>query len=222
MASSNYFKIVIKGKGSHAAMPNLSHDPVAAVVQLAQSLQTILTRNLDPLDPAVLSITQIHAGSADNVIPSTAEMRGTVRTFSEDALDIIRKRMAEITHLTCQAFNCEADFSFDHKYPPTINHVRETAFSAQVLRDIVGAENVNQAMRPSMGGEDFALMLKQKPGCYVWIGNGEGDHRTPGHGAGPCVLHNASYDFNDELIPLGASYWVELARRWLAQPVQSS
>src|SRR5690606_9493302 len=101
-------------------------------------------------------------------------------------------------------------------------HVRETTFSAQVLRDIVGDKNVNQALQPSMGGEDFALMLKQRPGCYVWIGNGEGDHRMPGHGAGPCVLHNPSYDFNDELIPLGASYWVELARRWLAQPVQSS
>jgi hippurate hydrolase len=218
MASSNYFKITIKGKGAHAAMPHLGFDPVAAVVQLAQACQTIVTRNVDPLDPVVLSITQIHGGSADNVIPNTAELRGTVRTFSEAALDLIETRIGELARLISQAMNCEADLSFDRKYPPTINHPDETAFSAEVLKGIVGEQNVNQTVRPSMGGEDFALMLKQRPGCYVWIGNGQGDHRMPGHGAGPCMLHNASYDFNDDLIPLGASYWVELARHWLAQP----
>ncbi|GAB2898049.1 M20 aminoacylase family protein [Paralcaligenes ginsengisoli] len=216
MGSSNTFEIVLEGKGAHAAMPHLGVDPVMAAVQLAQSFQTILTRDLDPLDPAVLSITQIHAGSADNVIPNSASMRGTVRTFSDKALDIIEKRMSEITHLGCQAMNCKAEFTFHRKYPATVNHARETAFCANVLKGIVGQQGVNQSVRPSMGSEDFAFMLREKPGCYVWIGNGDGTHRTQGHGMGPCMLHNGSYDFNDDLLPLGASYWVELARSWLA------
>lgn len=216
MASSNYFNIVITGKGAHAAMPHLGCDPIMAVVQLAQSLQTIITRNRNPFDPAVLSITQLHAGSADNVIPDTAQLRGTVRTFSEETLNLIETRIDELTRLTCQAFNCEAQFTFDRKYPPTLNHPLETAFSTQVLKDVFGTENVNEDIQPSMGGEDFALMLKERPGCYIWIGNGQGDHRMPGHGMGPCMLHNSSYDFNDELIPIGATYWVELAKRWLA------
>jgi hippurate hydrolase len=216
MASSNYFNIVITGKGAHAAMPHLGCDPIMAVVQLAQSLQTIITRNRNPFDPAVLSITQVHAGSADNVIPDTAQLRGTVRTFSEETLDLIEQRIDELTRLTCQAFNCEAQFTFDRKYPPTFNHPNETAFSAQVLKDVFGTDNVDEDIQPSMGGEDFALMLKERPGCYIWIGNGQGDHRMPGHGMGPCMLHNSSYDFNDELIPIGATYWVELAKRWLA------
>jgi len=218
MASSNTFEITIRGKGAHAAMPNLGHDPVMAAVQLAQAFQTIITREVDPLDPAVLSITQIHSGSADNVIPDEAVMRGTVRTFSDDAIDLIERRMREIATLTCQALNCSVQFDFHRRYPPTINNAGEAAFCAQVLQDIVGADKVERARAPSMGAEDFAFMLKEKPGCYVWIGNGHGDHRGSGHGLGPCMLHNSSYDFNDEVLPLGASYWVELARRRLAQP----
>ncbi len=216
MASSNYFNITITGKGAHAAMPHLGCDPIMAVVQLAQSLQTIITRNRNPFDPAVLSITQVHSGSADNVIPDTAQLRGTVRTFSEETLDLIEQRIDELSRLTCEAFNCEAQFTFDRKYPPTLNHPHETAFSTQVLKDVFGKESVDETIQPSMGGEDFALMLKERPGCYIWIGNGQGDHRMPGHGMGPCMLHNSSYDFNDELIPIGATYWVELAKRWLA------
>ncbi|SHH39507.1 M20 aminoacylase family protein [Pollutimonas bauzanensis] len=218
MASSNYFKLTITGKGAHAAMPHLSCDPIMAATHLAQALQTIITRNRNPYDPAVLSITQIHAGSADNVIPDTAELRGTVRTFSGDTLDLIEKRIGEMAQKVSAGFDCQAELAFDRKYPPTFNHPDETAFSVQVLKDLVGAENVDAAVQPSMGGEDFALMLKERPGCYIWIGNGHGDHRTPGHGMGPCMLHNASYDFNDELIPLGASYWVNLAQGWLARP----
>jgi hippurate hydrolase len=164
----------------------------------------------------VLSITQIHAGSADNVIPTTAIMRGTVRTFSDAALDFVEQRMAQITLHTSQALNCQARFDFQRKYPPTINHDGAAAFCADVLTGIVGPDKVDQTVRPSMGAEDFAFMLQEKPGCYVWIGNGQGDHRSPGHGMGPCMLHNGSYDFNDDLIPLGATYWVELATQWLA------
>ena len=217
MGGSNLFKITLEGKGAHAAMPNLGHDPIMAAVQLAQSLQTTITRNLDPLDPAVLSITQIHSGTADNVIPDNAELRGTVRTLSEEALDLIERRMAEITDLTAQAFNCQSNFVFSRKYPPTINHANEAALCVEVAKSIVGPENVDQTIRPSMGAEDFAFMLKAKPGCYVWLGNGDGDHRSKGHGLGPCTLHNGSYDFNDNLLPIGASYWVELAKRWLAK-----
>lgn len=220
MASSNTFEIVLEGKGAHGAMPHLGTDPVMAAVQLAQSLQTILTRNRHPLDPAVISITQIHTGSADNVIPNDATLRGTVRTFSDDVLDLIENRMRDITEHTSRALECKADFTFLRRYPPTINHEPEAAFCAQVLGGIVGESQVNSAITPSMGAEDFAFMLKEVPGCYVWIGNGQGDHRTEGHGLGPCMLHNGSYDFNDDLIPLGATYWVELAKQWLANPTR--
>lgn len=216
MSGSSFFEITLKGKGAHAAMPHLGHDPIMAAVQLAQSLQTTITRNLNPLDPAVLSITQIHSGTADNVIPDNANIRGTVRTLSEETLDLIERRMAEITDFTAQAFDCESTFVFSRKYPPTINHANEAAFCAEVATAIVGEQNVDQTIRPSMGAEDFAFMLKARPGCYVWLGNGDGDHRQKGHGLGPCTLHNSSYDFNDDLLPIGASYWVELAERWLA------
>lgn len=220
MASSNTFEIVLEGKGAHGAMPHLGVDPVMAAVQLAQSLQTIVTRNRNPLDPAVISITQIHTGSADNVIPNDATMRGTVRTFSDINLDLIENRMRDITEHTSRALDCQARFTFLRRYPPTINHDREAAFCADVIKGIVGEAQVDQGISPSMGAEDFAFMLKEVPGCYVWIGNGQGDHRDLGHGLGPCMLHNGSYDFNDDLIPLGASYWVELATQWLANPTR--
>jgi len=216
MASSNTFEVQLEGKGAHGGMPHLGVDPVMAAVQLAQAFQTIISRERDPLEPIVLSITQIHAGSADNVIPNTAIMRGTVRTFSEAALDFVEQRMAQIAAHTSQALNCQARFDFQRKYPPTINHDGAAAFCADVLNGIVGPGKVDLTVRPSMGAEDFAFMLQEKPGCYVWIGNGQGDHRSAGHGMGPCMLHNGSYDFNDDLIPLGATYWVELATQWLA------
>ncbi|OZI69127.1 M20 aminoacylase family protein [Bordetella genomosp. 1] len=218
MASSNEFCITIRGKGSHAGMPHLGVDPVMTAVQLAQSLQTIITRNRNPLDAAVLSITQIHTGSADNVVPNEAAMRGTVRTFTIETLDLIERRMKEIAEHTCAALDCKVEFVFQRNYPPTINHPAEAAFAADVMRDIVGADDVNDNVQPTMGAEDFAFMLLEKPGAYVWIGNGTGDHRDIGHGAGPCMLHNGSYDFNDELLPLGATYWVQLATKWLARP----
>ncbi|WP_459618700.1 M20 aminoacylase family protein [Bordetella sp. 2513F-2] len=218
MASSNEFSIRIQGKGSHAGMPHLGVDPVMTAVQLAQSLQTIITRNRNPLDAAVLSITQIHAGSADNVVPGDAELRGTVRTFTLETLDLIERRMEEIARHTCAALDCHMEFDFQRNYPPTINHAAEAAFCAEVIRGIVGPDNLDDHVQPSMGAEDFAFMLQATPGCYVWLGNGTGSHRDAGHGAGPCMLHNGSYDFNDELLPLGATYWVELARQWLARP----
>ena len=214
MASSNRFDIVIRGKGAHAGMPNLGIDPVVAAIQVAQSLQTIITRNRNPLDAAVLSITQIHAGSAYNVIPNEAVLRGTVRTFTLETLDLIERRMREIAQHTATAMDCEAEFAFERLYPPTINHEKEAEFCARVMQSIVGPERVQERVQPSMGAEDFAFMLLEVPGCYVWIGNGSGDHRLAGHGLGPCNLHNGSYDFNDALLPLGATYWVRLVEEW--------
>jgi hippurate hydrolase len=216
MASSSTFEITLRGRGAHGAMPHLGVDPVVAAAQLTLAFQTILTRDLDPLESGVISVTQIHAGSADNVIPDQAVMRGTVRTLTHGALDLIETRMRELTGPLAQALRCEADFRFQREYPATVNHPEQAALCAQVLAELVGADQVDPQVRPSMGAEDFAFMLQARPGCYVWIGNGMGDHRTPGHGLGPCTLHNGSYDFNDAIIPLGAAYWVLLAHRFLA------
>lgn len=215
MASSNEFEVIVKGKGSHAAQPHKSIDPVMVAVQIAQSWQTIVSRNTNPNDPAVLSVTQIHSGSATNVIPDEATLIGTVRTFSVAVLDVIEARMREIAQHTAAAFGAEVEFKFHRNYPPLVNHAKETAFAVEVLQAMVGSGNVNPQVEPTMGAEDFAFMLQNKPGCYVFIGNGEGAHRDGGHGLGPCNLHNASYDFNDDLLPIGASYWVNLAETYL-------
>ncbi len=218
MASSNEFELTIKGKGSHAAQPHLSIDPVMVAVQIAQSWQTIVSRNKNPLDAGVLSITQIHSGSATNIVPDSASMIGTVRTFTLETLALIETRMEEIAQHTAAAFGANVEFSFKRNYPPLINHEQESNFALEVMEDIVGASGVLKKLEPTMGSEDFAFMLQEKPGCYVFIGNGDGNHRTPGHGLGPCNLHNPSYDFNDELLPIGASYWSRLAEQFLARP----
>jgi len=215
MASSNEFELTLHGKGAHAAQPHKGIDPIMAAIQVAQSWQSVITRNKNPLDSAVLSITQIHAGSATNIIPDSATVVGTVRTFSTGTLDLIEQRMRTIAEHTAAAFDASAHFEFVRNYPPLINHARETEFAANVIRSIVGETGIDAEVEPTMGAEDFAFMLQEKPGCYVFIGNGEGGHRIAGHGAGPCNLHNGSYDFNDELLPLGATYWVRLAEAWL-------
>jgi len=215
-ASSNEFKIVLRGKGCHGAMPHLGVDPVPVACQLVQAFQTILTRNVRPVETGVISVTMIQAGEATNVIPDTVTMQGTVRTFTTDTLDLIEARMRELTQHTAAAFGATAEFEFHRNYPPTVNHRMETEFARQVMIDTVGAERV-QAFEPTMGAEDFSYFLQAKPGAYFVIGNGDGTHREGGHGLGPCTLHNPSYDFNDQLIPVGATLWVTLARAWLAQ-----
>ena len=210
MASSNEFRVVVKGKGAHAAQPHRGIDPVMVAVQIAQSWQTIISREKNPLETAVLSITQIHAGSATNVIPDEAVLIGTVRTFSTEVLDLIERRMEEIANGVATGFNASVDFGFKRNYPPLINHPEQTAFAVEAMRAVVGEQNVNTAVEPTMGAEDFAFMLQAKPGCYVFIGNGDGEHRAGGHGLGPCQLHNGSYDFNDQLLPIGASFWARL------------
>ncbi len=216
MASSNEFSIEIQGKGGHAALPHNSADPIMAGVQIAQALQTIITRNKRPVDAAVISITQFHAGKTSNVIPDTAMLGGTVRTFTLEVLDLIERRLHEIANQVASAFDCKANIEFKRNYPPLINHERETVFASHVMRELVGEARVNTRIDPTMGAEDFAFMLLKKPGCYVFLGNGDGDHRMTGHGMGPCHLHNPSYDFNDALIPVGINYWVRLAQTFLA------
>ena len=216
MASSNEFTITIKGKGAHAALPHNGADPVFAVAQLASSLQSIITRNKKPVDTAVLSITQIHAGYASNVIPNDAWLGGTIRTFTTPVLDLLEQRLREIAQGTALAFNCTAEVEFERNYPPLINHQAETLFAQKVIKDNFGDNQFIDSIEPTMGSEDFAFMLEKVPGCYVFIGNGDGDHRAVGHGMGPCHLHNPCYDFNDHLLPIGASYWAHLAKTFLA------
>jgi len=214
MASSNEFHITICGKGGHAAMPHNALDPVPVACQLVQAFQTIISRNVKPIDAGVVSVTMINAGEATNVIANRCELQGTVRTFSIELLDMIEQRMKTITEHTCAAYGMTAEFAFKRNYPPTINSAPEVDFARQVMASIVGPDNV-QAQEPTMGAEDFSYMLQAKPGCYAFIANGDGDHRELGHGGGPCMLHNPSYDFNDSLLPLGATYWVRLAEAYL-------
>jgi amidohydrolase len=217
MASSNEFEITITGRGAHAAMPHNGVDPIMVAVSTAQALQTLITRNKKPIDTAVLSITQIHAGDAYNIIPNEAVLRGTVRTFSNAVLDQIESGMQRIVDGSAATFGAEVVLRFQRNYPPLVNHEAETDFCATVMRDVVGADNVRTSIEPTMGSEDFAFMLEEKPGCYVFIGNGDGTHRDIGHGMGPCMLHNPSYDFNDALIPIGATYWVRLVEKFLVR-----
>jgi hippurate hydrolase len=231
MASSNEFSITLVGKGGHAAMPHESADPIMAAVSLAQALQTIVSRNTRPLDAAVLSITQIHAGDAYNVIPNEAVLRGTVRTFSLPVLDMIESRLREICAGIAQTFDMTVAVQFDRSYPPLINSAPEADLCHAVARQTVGEHQVVWNQTQTMGAEDFAFMLLQKPGCYVFVGNGavktegtdigvsthtpQGEHRLVGHGAGPCVLHNPSYDFNDKIIPVGIQYWLNVVQACL-------
>ena len=221
MASSNEFKITIRGKGGHAAMPDRSIDPIPLACQLVQSFQTIISRNKKPIDTGVISVTMIHAGEATNVVPDSCEIQGTVRTFTTEVLDLIEQRMRELSVHSCAAFGASCEFEFHRNYPPTINSAAEAGFAREVMLDLVGP-GLTLVQEPTMGAEDFAFMLQARPGAYLFLGNGDGAHRASyaggGHDAGPCTLHNPHYDFNDELIPVGASLWVELSRRWLGRP----
>ena len=216
MASTSEFRVVIRGKGSHAALPHNGIDPVPIACEMVQAFQTIISRNKKPIDAGVISVTMIHAGEATNVVPDSCELQGTVRTFTVEVQDMIERRMKQIAEHLCAAHDATCEFSFERNYPPTINSPAEAEFARKVMASIVGEDNV-EVQEPTMGAEDFAFMLQAKPGAYCFIANGDGSHREMGHGGGPCMLHNPSYDFNDDLIPLGATYWVKLAETWLAK-----
>ncbi|HEY4295820.1 MAG TPA: M20 aminoacylase family protein, partial [Paraburkholderia sp.] len=170
MASSNEFKIEVKGIGAHAALPHNGRDPVFTALQIANGLQGIITRNKKPIDTAVLSITQIHAGDAVNVVPNDAWIGGTVRTFTTETLDLIESRLRKIAESTAEAYDCTAEVSFVRNYPPTVNSAAETRFAAEVMKEIVGADAVDTSIEPTMGAEDFSFMLLETPGCYAFLG----------------------------------------------------
>lgn len=206
MAATDLFSITVTGVGGHAARPHVGIDPIVASAQIITALQSIASRNADPLESLVVSVTTIHAGNADNVIPERVELTGTVRTLIPDMRDLAEKRMNEIIPSVAQAMGCSAELHYERNYPVVVNHERETEFAASIASKIVGADKVETAMAPVMGGEDFAYMLEGRPGAFVFTGNG----------ADSANLHSPHYDFNDDIIPLGTSYWVELVETRLA------
>lgn len=222
MASSNRFDIIINGVGGHAAQPHKSVDPILIAVQMVQALQSLITRNKNPIDTAVLSITQIHAGDAYNVIPAQAVIRGTLRTYSVEVLDLMENNMRRIVTKLSEAHGATGELQFVRCYPPLINWPKETEFAADLAEKLFGADHVDRATPPHTGSEDFSFYLEKVPGTYLFIGNGEGDHRVDAYeGIGPCELHNSSYDFNDALLPIGATYWAKLVEATLTKQAGS-
>jgi amidohydrolase len=207
MACADRFDIEIRGHGTHAAMPHLGVDPVVTGAALVQALQVVASRAVDPLDAVVVSVTQFHAGEAYNAIPERAEIGGTVRAFRPEVQDRVEEAMQRICTGIAAAFDAKINFEYRRGYPPTINTSAEAALCARVAGDVAGATAVDTACRPSMGAEDFSYFLHERPGAYVWIGNGPGE--------GGCTLHNPHYDFNDAILAPGVAYWVRLAQTLL-------
>ena len=218
MASSNTWRVVMHGRGTHASMPHTGIDPVSTVIELGQQLQSLVARVVDSKERALLAVTQIEGSVAPNVIPDQAWVGGTVRTFSDKATDAIEAGLRQLAEGVALAHGCRAEVHFKRASPPVVNHPGPTRVAAEVMREVVGAAAVDEQFPAVMGAEDFAHMLRVKPGCYAFIGNGDGAHRLPDHGPGPCIIHGTSFDFNDEIIPIGASYFVRLAQRWLSTP----
>jgi hippurate hydrolase len=207
MAGGAFFDIAIKGVGAHGARPEAGIDPVIVAAHIATALQTIVARNVRPLDTAVLSVTQIHGGDAYNVIPERAVLRGTVRTFSEATTQLIENRMRKIADGVAAGFGATAELDFRALFPPLVNTADEAQFIADCAAEVVGDENVNRNSNPVMASEDFSHMLKIVPGAYIQIGNGDGD--------GACEVHNPGYDFNDGALPFGASLFARLVEKRL-------
>jgi amidohydrolase len=208
LAASDRFDLRIKAKGGHAAHPHQGIDPFVIGAQIVLALQTIPSRNVDPVDSAVISIGFMRGGSAYNVIPDELHIGGTVRSFRPEVRDLLERRMGEVASGAAALHGASAEFEYRRGYPPTINHADEAAFAAEVAAEICGEEKIDRNVAPSMGGEDFSYMLQKVPGAMVWIGNGPGE-------AG-CGLHNSRYDFNDEALPIGVSFFARLAERFLA------
>jgi len=211
MASSDGFRITVRGTGGHGAMPNVARDPVVIAAQIVVALQTIVSRRVDPLQAAVVSVTKFHAGEAFNVIPETAELVGTTRSFTPDVRAALEVEMRRIAEGIAAANDARVETSFFRGYPPTINSPAETERAAAAARAAIGADNVSVGDPPLMGAEDFAYMLEARPGAYIWLGNGPVDG---GYSPG---LHAPDYDFNDAAIPAGVAYWVSLVRTALPE-----
>ena len=211
MAAVDEFDIIVKGKGGHAAIPQLAIDPVVIASQIVLAVQTIVSRSTDPVDKALISITKISGGTAYNVIDDSVKMGGTIRTFKPETRAFYEKKLNEISSGIAKANGADADVEFHliNKYPPTINSKKESEFAANVAKKIFGESNVNTNIEPSMGGEDFSYLLEKKPGSYLYIGQGDENHKAH--------LHTTKYDFNDNLLPIGVNFWVELVKEYFSK-----
>jgi hippurate hydrolase len=205
MAAADHLQIQIDGKGGHAARPHLAVDTILVGAQMINQLQSIVARNVDPLDSAVVSVCLFQAGHADNVIPQHALLRGTARSFTPQVRELLHKRIGEVVEGTARIYGATAKVTYTSGYPVVVNHERQTAFAADIAREIAGKDKVDTNVPPVMGAEDFSFMLEERPGAFIFIGNGDS-----------AGLHHPAYDFNDEVIPVGTSYWVRLAETALA------
>jgi len=211
MASLDCFDIVIEGRGAHGALPHQGVDPVHAAAQVVTALQSIVSRNIDPLHAAVVSVTRVHGGDAYNIIPDQVLLGGGIRCFDREVRELLKVRVAEVVEGVCTGLGARGAVDFVSGYPAVVNHPAAVGLAADVAAAIVGTENVDAEAPPVLGSEDFAYMLEEKPGCYILIGNGAGE--------GTCMIHNPGYDFNDDVVTLGATYWVKLAQAFLRDPV---
>ncbi len=207
MGAYDIFEIIATGKGAHAAMAYQARDPMLFAAHAINALQTIVSRNIHPLETGVVSVTQVHAGDTWNVIPEQVVLRGTVRTFKREVQDLIEARMRGIVGGIAATFDMQASLRYERRYPATVNSAEETVQAARAAAAVVGERNVERDPVPEMTSEDFAFMLQARPGCYVWLGAGASED--------PPGLHNPHYDFNDGVLPIGASYWVTLAEQQL-------
>jgi len=211
MPSSDTVIVTVQGKGGHGSAPHLAADPVVAAAHIIVALQTIVSRNVDPREMAVISVGAIHGGDAPNVIPDKVEMRLTVRAFRPETREMLRQRITELVQAQAQTLGVQAQVDYHWRYPSLINDEASTAFARQVALDWLGEQGVMPSLEPLTGSEDFSFMLQACPGCYLIVGNGQGEH----HHTGGCMVHNPGYDFNDAILPIAASYWVQLANAFL-------
>ena len=207
MAAVDEFNFTITGQGGHGAFPHFATDPIPAALALGQGIDTVVSRNRPSTEPMAVSVTQIHSGTANNIIPDAVRLSGTVRTFSTELRDLAERRIRELGEGVAASFGVEVDLFYDRSYPATVNAPEQAAFAANVAREVVGAENVDEDANPEMGAEDFAYMLEARPGAYLFVGQGEG-----------AFCHHPAYDFNDEIAPIGASFFARLVET--AQPLE--
>ena len=205
MASADFITIDIEGVGGHAARPHMGIDTVLVGAQIINNIQSIVSRNVDPLKSAVVSICMFQAGNTDNVIPQNVRLRGTARSLDAEVRDLLEERLHQVVEGTAAAFGAKAKLTYKRNYPVLVNHEQQTGFAASVASQIVGSGQVDNALPPMMGAEDFSFMLNERPGAFIWIGNGDS-----------AGLHHQSYNFNDDVIPFGTSYWVKLVETALA------
>ena len=206
MAGADTFILTVKGSGGHAAMPHQTHDPIVAVGMITVALQALVSRNLDPFDQAVISLTKLDAGSAFNVIPDKATIGGTLRTMRADTRQEMQTKIETVAKTTARVTGCEVSMEFRPGYPPTVNHEKDAVFARKIIAEVLGPEGVETEISPAMVAEDFSYMLQQKEGAYIWLGVGK-NHQN---------LHSPLYDFNDDILPIGASLWVRMVETKLS------